>query len=145
MVYPCGPLASLILQESSPSLANEVPGVIFELELALGEPEPRGLADALTDPVGLGLEEFGLEEVALGCSPDWYDCGNGPAPAKTITPTVTATTKTPTDPKNTALALGVFRASESGHSFFLRSCFSKFLMTSPDSNNWLPKNRMMKD
>ena len=82
MVYPCGPLASLILQESRPSLAKDVPGVIFELELALGEPErcglgeiePRGLGEALALELDVG-EALALEldvgEEDLGSAVDW--------------------------------------------------------------------------
>jgi hypothetical protein len=76
MVYPCGPLASLILQESRPSLAKDVPGVIFELELALGEPERCGLGEI--EPCGLG-EALALEldvgEEDLGSAVDWEASG----------------------------------------------------------------------
>ncbi len=63
MVYPCGPLASLILQESRPSLAKDVPGVIFELEL-----EPRGLGEALALELDVGEED-------LGSAVDWEASG----------------------------------------------------------------------
>jgi hypothetical protein len=83
------------------------------------------------------LEALGLS-TAFGVEPCWV-------PDNTSTPTITATSNAPTDPKNTILDLDVFSALESGQSFLSRSFCIRLLNMFPHYNDWNPRIQLIKD
>jgi hypothetical protein len=122
------------------SLGIEVPAankVCAPDPAALGELEPEGLGELEPEGEGEGDSSGSSEESDLELSLDLDACWVGPvcAPETTRTPTNTATSKPPTEPKNTILDLVLLRATESGQSFLLRSNFSIFLSKIPPNPN----------
>jgi hypothetical protein len=83
------------------------------------------------------LDALGLS-TAFGVEPCWV-------PGNTRTPTITATSNAPTDPKNTILDLELFRASESGQSFLSRSFCIRLLNMFPHYEYCSPTRRFIKD
>jgi hypothetical protein len=112
---------------------------------ALGELEPEGLGELEPEGEGEGDSSGSSEESDLELSLDLDACWVGPvcAPETTRTPTNTATSKPPTEPKNTILDCLVLRATESGQSFFFRSIFIRFLNMFPHDPYFIPGNQLL--